>query len=200
MSNSAVSLYFEPTERMGRLHVVIRLALLAALAAVGCSSVYWVAYLALPALAAVLIAQKGADRYLTQDAPSIVRVLRWLASAYAYLWLLSDAPPTSDAGGPVELKVEPGGQPTPGTAISRLLTSLPALIVLAVLSFIAVLLWIVGALSILVLGRLLPAIRDFLAATLRYQFRLVAYHLSLVDRYPSFEDVGGVAHTSDRTT
>jgi hypothetical protein len=30
-------------------------------------------------------------------------------------------------------------------------------------------------------------VSDFLALTLRYQFRLFAYHSSIVDRYPSFE-------------
>jgi hypothetical protein len=29
---------------------------------------------------------------------------------------------------------------------------------------------------------------DFLRATLRYQFRLIGYHMSLVDAYPSFEE------------
>jgi hypothetical protein len=38
--------------------------------------------------------------------------------------------------------------------------------------------------------RVPPALSDFIEATLRYQFRLFAYHLSLVDRYPSFETLG----------
>jgi hypothetical protein len=66
--------------------------------------------------------------------------------------------------------------------------SLPALLVLAVLSIAASLLWVVGAIAILVRRRLPHAIGSFLALTLRYQFRLVAYHLSLVERYPSFEE------------
>jgi hypothetical protein len=35
------------------------------------------------------------------------------------------------------------------------------------------------------------AIASFLELTLRYQFRLVAYHLSLVNCYPSFEQAPG---------
>ncbi len=173
---------------MGRVHVVIRLTLLVALGAVGCSSVYWVIYLALPAMAALLIAQKGGARYLADDAPAIVPVLRWLARAYAYLWLLTDAPPTSATGGPVDLDVAPSGQPTASSALLRLLYSLPALLLLAVLSFVAWVLWILGAVVVLVSERLPAFIADFLAATLRFQFRLVAYHLSLDDRYPSFEE------------
>jgi hypothetical protein len=54
-----------------------------------------------------------------------------------------------------------------------------------VLSIAATLLWIVAALSILLAQRVPEAIHRFLALVLAYQFRLVAYHLSLVDAYPA---------------
>ncbi len=182
-------------EQMNRIHVIIRLVLLAAIGAAGCSSLYWLLFLGLPALAALFIVQKGAPRYLEEDAPRVVRVLRWLAGAYAYLWLLTDAPPTGEASGQVELDVEPTGEPSAASALLRLLYSLPALVVLAVLSLVASLFWVAGALFIVVTRRVPIPIADFLAAVLRYQFRLIAYHLSLVDRYPSFEEAD-VPHLS----
>jgi Domain of unknown function (DUF4389) len=175
-------------ERMDRIHVLIRIVLLAAIGTVGCSSVYWLLFLALPALAALLVSQHGPDRYLAEDAPRVVRVLRWVAAAYAYLWLLTDQWPVGQEPSPVELEVQTGGAPTTSSALLRLVYSLPALLLLAVLSVAASLLWLVGAIVILVSRRLPPAVDDFLALTLRYQFRLAAYHLSLVDRYPSTED------------
>ena len=57
--------------------------------------------------------------------------------------------------------------------------------VLAVLSMLAALARVVGAISVLVRERLPLAIGEFLELLLRYQFRLIAYHLSLVERYPS---------------
>jgi len=174
---------------MQRIHVIIRLAFLVALGAVGCSSLYWILYLALPATAALLISQNGPQRYLAQNAPSFVRVLRWAAGAYAYLWLLTDRLPTSEADQPVELEVELGGAPSAGSALLRLLSSLPALVLLAILSFAAAVLWVIGAATILVMGRMPSAIADFIAMKLRYQFRLIAYHFSLVDTYPSLEDL-----------
>lgn len=48
---------------------------------------------------------------------------------------------------------------------------------------------------ILVRKRLPAAIADFLALTLRFQFRLVAYHLSLVDQYPSLRE-GKLVHAT----
>jgi hypothetical protein len=180
---------------MEPVHVLIRIALLVALGAVGCSSVYWLLYLALPAIAALLIAKKGSERYLAEEGPAIVRVLRWLAAAYAYLWLLTDAVPTSEAGGPVELEITTGGSPKTGSALLRLISSLPALLLLAVLSLAAALLWPIGAVVILAYRRTPTAVADFLTLKLRYQFRLVAYHLSIVDAYPSLEvPVTNVAH------
>jgi len=173
---------------MQRGQVLVRLALLAALAALGCSSGYWLLYLALPGAAAVLIARDGHDRYLGDDARRFLPVLRWLAGAYAYLWLLTDAPPTSEPGGPVELRVDLGGRPTTSSALLRCITSLPALFLLAVLSIAAVLFWVMGAIAILATERLPYAISDFISMKLRFQFRLVAYHLSLVDAYPALTD------------
>jgi hypothetical protein len=80
--------------------------------------------------------------------------------------------------------VEPMGEPTVGSALLRLIASLPALLILAMMSMVGAALWIVGALSILIAERVPAPIRAFLSMKLRYQFRVVAYHLSLVDAYP----------------
>jgi hypothetical protein len=169
-----------------RIQIAVRLVLLVALAAIGCSSVYWLAYLATPAVVALFVLQEGSQRYLSERAPVLVRALRWLAGAYAYLWLLTDAlPGASDH--PVSFEVELGGNPSASSALGRLILSLPAVVVWMVLSFAAGLLWFAAALCVLASERVPAALSDFIEATLRYQFRLVAYHLSLVDRYPSFE-------------
>jgi len=115
MSTHPVWLEVENPRSQARIHVVTRLVLLAALAALGCSSIYWFLYLALPAL----------------------------------------------------------------------LFSLPALILLALLSVAAAVVWVTGAVFVLI-GRRLPEIfADFLALTLTVQFQLAAHHLSPVDAYPS---------------
>jgi hypothetical protein len=174
---------------MDRVHVVIRLVLLAALGAIGCSSIYWLLYLALPALAAMRIAQRGPQAYLSEDAAQAERILRWLAAAYAYLWLLTDDLPSADGPTHVDFAIAAGGRPTPGSALLRLFSSLPSLVILAVASMVAFLFWLIGAVWILAAGRVPSAIHEFLESTLAFQFRLVAYHLSMIDRYPSFSDV-----------
>jgi len=179
-----VHLSIEPEGRPRRIHVVLRLVLMVALGFVHFDRVYGVAYLAVPALVALAIGSRGAGRYVAEDAPRLARLLRWLAAAGAYLALLTDVPPTM-APGHVELTVEPGGAPTVGSALLRLVTSLPALLLVAVLSIVASFCWLVGAVCILVAERLPNVLRSFLTLTLRTQLRLVAYHLSIVDAYPS---------------
>lgn len=165
----------------------MRLMLLVSLGAVGLSSFYWLLYLAVPVVIALIVSDQDGDYYMEQDAPRLVRVLRWLAGAYAYLWLLTDAVPKADPGGPVELEIDIHGEPTMHSALVRVVTSLPALVVLAVLSLIATVLWVIGAISILVTRRVPLGVTDFIAMKLQYQFRLLAYHLSLVDEYPAVD-------------
>lgn len=194
MANHPVQLQIEHPRQTERIHVVTRLAFLLAFATLGCSAVYWALYLALPAAVAVVLIRKGGERYLAEDAPRIVRVLRWLASAYAYLWLLTDVLPTAE-GSPVDLTIEAGGRPTATSALVRLVYSLPALVLLALLSVVAGILWVVGAVLILIRKQLPGVIADVLALTLRFQFQLLAYHLSLVERYPSLR-ADRVAHAA----
>lgn len=176
----------ERPPRMQRVHVLIRLLLLMAIGAVGTSSIYWLLYLALPAVAALLIANRGGQRYLADTVPTATRALAFLVRLYAYLWLLTDAFPPREAPEAARLALTPGPPPTTKSALLRLIYSIPALLVLSVLSMVAGILWVVGALFILVVARVPRVIGDFLETTLRYQFRLVAYHFSLVEEYPSF--------------
>jgi hypothetical protein len=184
MRGHPVHLYVERDERPRRIHVLLRLVLMAALGFIGFNRAYGLVYLAVPALVALAVLHRGAGRYMAEDAPRIARVVRWLAAALAYLSLLTDAPPTREPG-PVELTIEPTGTPTSTSALLRLITSLPALVLVAVLWMIASVCWVVGAICILVAQRLPAALATFLTLTLRTEMRLLAYHLSLVDAYPS---------------
>jgi Domain of unknown function (DUF4389) len=191
MPSHPVRLVVEPGAARQRVHVLIRLAILLAICAIGGNSLGWIAYLLLPAAAALRISQAGATRYLFEDGPRMTPILRWFARAYGYLLLLTDAVPASAAATeprhPIEFEIAAGGAPSTGWAMLRLLTSLPALILLALLCLVAVPVWVIGAIAILIAGRLPSLLADYLALVLRYEVRIVAYHLSLVDRYPSFD-------------
>jgi hypothetical protein len=192
MRGHPVHLYVERGGRPGRIHVVLRLVLMLALGCFSFNRLYGLIYLAVPALVALGILHRGAGRYMAADAPRIVHGLRWVAAALAYLSLLTDAPPTLEPG-PVELSIEPSGTPTATSALLRLVTSLPALVLVVVLWIVASVCWVLGAVCILVARRLPGALASFLLLTLRTEVRLLAYHLSLVEAYPSIAE-DPVAH------
>ena len=188
MNSHPVQFSVRPRGAVARVQVVIRLVLLAAISVVGCASIYWILYLGLPAVVAALVVSKGQGWYLMEGAPRLVRGLRWLAAAYAYLWLLTDELPSSANAGAARLNIVVDGTPTAGSSLLRLVYSLPALLLAAVLSVAAALVWLLAAVAILISERMPVALGDFLTLTLRYQARLMAYHLSLVNRYPSLAE------------
>jgi hypothetical protein len=188
MLTHQVRLHVETPPRRDRIHLLLRIAVLAILGSICWSTVYWVAYLALPTVTALLISREGPIGYLKAEAPGIARALRWVAAAYAYLWLLTDDVPTSRSIASVHFEVDPSGAPSPGSAMLRLVKSVPAIFVAVVLTMVAGMLWVVAAVTILIAQRVPSSIVDFFAQVLRYRFRLAAYHLSLVDEYPSLTD------------
>jgi hypothetical protein len=159
------------------------------LTTIGCSSLYWFLYLIIPIAVALRLSSTDRERYLGEDAHAIMHTLGWIASAYAYLWLLTDEVPGARAETrAVQMQIETSGAPAPSSALARLVYSVPALILLALLSMVATCLWVIGAITILFSGRVPSFVTDFIELKLRYQFRLVAYHFSLVDRYPTISD------------
>jgi Domain of unknown function (DUF4389) len=89
---------------------------------------------------------------------------------------------------PVDVQVNLSGVPTVRTALLRLVFSLPALLLVAVLSIASGFVWLLAALAALVSERVPRALAEFLLLAIRVRFRFIAYHLSLVDRYPSLAD------------
>jgi len=173
----------------------VQLALRAVIAiALGCLGVtggwlMWLLYLALPVIAAVAVSTRGARSYLDELGPRLWHVLRWLLAFWAYMMLLIDRFPTREPTG-VEVEIQVDGQPTPGSALLRLITSIPSGFVLGLLGIVSWVLVIAGAVMILIERRVPDGILGFQRGVLRWQARLLAYHASLVDEYPpfSFED------------
>lgn len=84
------------------------------------------------------------------------------------------------------LDVPAPGQQRRWTVFLRWLLLIPQFIVVAVLSFAAFFVMIVGWFAALVLGRLPDPIASFLGDVLAYQTRVTASSTLLVDRYPPF--------------
>jgi hypothetical protein len=189
-----VQLQVTAPSKLERTHVLVRILAVVVLSFVGASSLYWVLYLALPLVAAILISQNGGALFVETDVPTTAGIVGLFARAYGYLWMLTDRLPT-DATQDIRFEVDPRRDKTPtvGSALLRLVTSIPAMIVLAFASFFVALMWPIAALCALATERMPDFFFALFSSVLRFQFRLVAYHLSLVDAYPRFRSASDTA-------
>ena len=188
---SPVSLDVERPPVLERAHVLLRVGLLVVVGWIG--HPLGLLWLGLPVVSAILVSQKGGKRYLDEDGPVVTRVLGWILAVTAYVALLTDRLPGRGEQ-PVRFRVERSGAPTVGSALLRILYAIPSLIVLAILTFVGAIVWVIAAVLVLV-GETYPdSLWRFLLGIVRWEACLVAYLASLVDRYPPFAlDTGPVA-------
>lgn len=171
---------------MSRAHLLLRLLIAIALGGLA-NAIGWpggVLYFALPAVVAVLVAQHGAPRFFEHDAPLVTRVLGWVMGFHAYMGLLTDHFPMAATDAPVRYEGQPQGAPTVGSAVLRVLTTIPAMIVLWLLSIVSCVVWVMAAVAILFVQHYPRSWFDFQCGVLRFAARVLAYHGSLVAEYP----------------
>ena len=166
-----------------RAHVFLRVALLVVIGWIG--HPLGLLWLGLPIVAAILISQKGGQRYLDEDGPTVTRALTWILHLVAYLALLTDQLPRRGEH-PVRFQVERSGSPTVASALLRILYVIPSLIVLAVLTFVGAIVWVIAVVLVLVGERYPDSMWRFLHGIVRWEACVIAYLASLIDRYPPF--------------
>jgi hypothetical protein len=179
----SVSFEVERPAAFQRAHVFLRIALLIVLGWLG--HPWGLLWLGLPVAAAILVAQRGGQRYLDEDGPTLVRVGNWILDVVAYLALLTDELPGRGEH-PVRFAVERSGSPTVGSALLRIVLAIPSLVVLAVLAFVGSIIWVIAALLVLVTENYPEGLWRFLHGLVRWEAWLLAYLASLVDEYPPF--------------
>lgn len=175
--------------------ILLRLALAIMLGWVGITAGWLICVLfgLLPVIAAVAISSAGRERYFAEVGLKLWRVLAWLLQFGAYMALLVDRFPTGDDDD-VRIQIAITGRPTVGSALTRLVTSIPSGFVLVLLWCVSSVLWIVAAVSVVVGVAMPESILAFQRGVLRWQAHLVAYHASLVDEYPPFSFDTGDGH------
>lgn len=164
------------------LRILVTLLLTAVAGAVGW--IFGIFYLAVPVLAAVLISQ-GASALYFQDT-RMPMVLRWYLALYCYLAVLIDRFPTDEPDKIITFEVSPSGSPTVGSALMRLILSIPSALVLVLLGVIGAVIWVIAVISILIREDYSDGLYNFQLGIMRWHARLLAYHASLVDEYPPF--------------
>jgi hypothetical protein len=173
---------FDRAQIFLRLLVVIILSIFAG--AIGW--IFGLVYLVFPVIAAVLISQKNGQRYLQEDGERVTGWLRWVLAVYAYLGLLTDKLPTEKPEEIIRFEVRTSGQPTVGSALLRLIFSIPSAFVLGILGIVSAIVLVIAIISVLINETYSQGLYDFQRGILRWQARLLAYHSSLVDEYPPF--------------
>ena len=143
------------------------------------------AYWGLPIIAAIWSSQKGSQRFLEEDGPKISGWLRWMTALTAYTYMLTDRFP-SEEDPSVRFEVQTTGSPSVGSALLRLIMSIPSLLVLAVLLWVSAIIWLIASVMVLVQETYPEGLYDFQCGVVRWQARLLGYHASLVDAYPPF--------------
>ena len=172
--------------KMSRAHVFLRILILV-LASWIIRSGGWMGfvYLGLPVAAAILIAQKNGKRYLSEDGDRVTGWVAFIVGVLAYLSLLTDELPGAGRE-PVRLAVVRSGSPTVGTALLRILKSIPSAIVVALLGIVSSIVGLIAAISILLKERYPARLWTFQSGVIRWQANLLAYLASLVEPYPPF--------------
>jgi hypothetical protein len=187
MTDYPVQLDVSPPAHFARIQLVLRIAFAIALGFIGATG-GWLAgmlFLALPVFAAISISSYGVERYQKEVAPKVWRVIEWMLELSAFMMIVIDRFPVGHDP-EVHVKLRATGAPTVGSALLRLLTSIPSFAVLWILACVSGFVTLISAILVLVNSPIPPALIGYQRGVLRWQARLLAYHASLVVEYPPF--------------
>jgi hypothetical protein len=175
--------------RFSRSQVALRVAVVLALSVLG-APVAWgfgALYLLLPVVAAIVISSRGPQGYLESEGTRVLELLRWWTAFVGYLLFLSDRFPLEARDFSSVRLVVGGSNATVGNALLRLLTSLPVVLLLAPLWWLAGILAVLALLSVLLTESVPPICVRYFAFVTELQVQLLVYLASLTDRYPLSE-------------
>ncbi len=182
-----VTFDIEPPREFDKAQVVLRIIVIVVLAMLQIGGiVFGGAYLALPLVAAFLISQKSAETYLAEAEGGPVKWLRYLVGFYSYMALATDKLPTERPEEVFDLNVQPGGSPTVGDALLRIILAIPHGLALFVVGIVFAVVWIISAVSVLINETYPDWAFNFIRGYLRWNARVFAYMASLVEEYPPF--------------
>ena len=184
----------QPPKEFDKAQVALRVVVIFVVAFFQIGSIlFGGAYLIFPVLAAVMISQKGAQKYLEDAQTGPVNWLRYLMMFYSYMALATDKLSTQDPEQVVTFEVRPTGSPTVGDALLRIILAIPHAIVLGFIGIAFFVVWIIAAISILTSNSYPDWAHGFMRGYLRWTARVLAYMASLVDEYPPFSFANGEA-------
>jgi hypothetical protein len=180
---AVVALTLAPPEGVSRTSVLLRLVAAPLLGVVGPLPLWpaAVTHVALPIVAALHLRRDRAA-YCREDAPRVAEGLAWLVALYAWAALVAGAPPPPGGSGGVRLELRPAPPPSPGAALLRVATGLPATLGLLIAGALALLPWLAAVVAALVTGRPPMVLWRPLAALTRHHAGHLCRQASLTGR------------------
>lgn len=186
MSSYPVTFDLERPLKMSRAQVFLRILLFILLSWIsGSGGGLGLIYLGIPVIVAVLIAQKGGDRYVTEDGERVTSWLAFIVGVLAYLALLTDELPSKSSSS-VRFAIARSGSPTVGSALLRILQAIPSGLVLILISIVGWFVWLIAAILVLFTESYPESVWKFQRGVVRWEARLLGYLASLVEAYPPF--------------
>ncbi len=186
MNTYPVDFELERPASMSRSQVFLRIVILVLVSwLIGSGGWLGLVYLGFPAAAALLIARKDGERYLTEDGARVARWVGLTVTLIAYIALLTDELPGSGRD-TVRVEIARSGSPTVGSALLRIFKAVPSALALALLGLVSSVVWLFAAISILVKEEYPEGLWNFQAGIVRWDARLLAYLASLVEPYPPY--------------
>lgn len=191
MAAYPVTYDIQQQEKYDRTHVFIRIVLFVVIGVLfsfvqPLSSVSGLFYLAVPVVAAILIAQKGAATYFAERENNMAKWLRWLFALSAYVSMLTDRLPNQEPRQTLRFEIAPEGEPSAGSVLLRIILAIPHAIVLALLGIVAGILMVVAAILVLVQEKYPAGIFGFLRGYARWNARVYGYMAGFAQDYPPF--------------
>jgi len=141
-------------------------------------------YVLVPAVVGVMISRHSAGGLSELDRGRLLGVLEWTLALYAYLLFVTDRFPLEAEHRPLRLTVQTNSQPDLGSALFRLLNSLPYALLLLLFGVLASLAALWTAISVLIFRELPHGATKFLRGYVERLARFFVYHASLVEAYP----------------
>ena len=185
-SQYPVGIEIEQSDEFDRMGALLRILAYILTGWVLSAGLMLVIFLSVPLVTGLLIARATPRGFYDRYGGTYVRILRTTTAIYAWLLFVTDRFPVWAEDRPVTVAMRQLPSPTVGEAILRTLLVIPHVLLWSFLDLIGHIFAVGAFVWIIFTGRPPEIVKKINVAISAYFGRMLAYYLSLVDRYPPF--------------
>lgn len=182
-----VSYNIAQPEKFQRIQIALRFIIVLLFWLIGpLAYIFSVVYLLIPFISAILISQKGSERFLLESNSNITKWLSYFIGFQTYLVLLTDKMPIEAPSTIFQLKVQPSGKPTIGDPLFRIILTLPHFIVLGIVGIPFIVFYPLASIFVLATETYPEFLFSYFRGYIRWTTRVYFYLAAVVEEYPPF--------------